>query len=185
MTTLDTRTKILDSALSLFAQNGIDQTSTNGIAAQAGVAAGTIFVHFKTKQELINSVFLSTKQKMFQAMIDSIDEQKEYRQNFVNSIRSLILFCLTHDDIFRFHSIIDRGIDIDTETVDQSMEFVRPIVRHFDEGIAEGIIKDLPHQLLFRWVWSNASEVVHYLKETHQTDIPDSLIQPIWDMIEV
>ncbi|SDW42819.1 TetR/AcrR family transcriptional regulator [Paenibacillus sp. CF384] len=48
-----TRTRIKEAALSLFAELGYEQTSVESIAKQAGVAKGTFFNYFSCKDELI------------------------------------------------------------------------------------------------------------------------------------
>jgi AcrR family transcriptional regulator len=52
-----TREKILDAALSLFAERGFDATATKDIAEHAGVPNGLIFYHFSTKVVLLETVF--------------------------------------------------------------------------------------------------------------------------------
>ena len=49
----ETRQKILEAARSCFNQFGFEKASTRVIAAQAGVAEGTIFSHFPSKEELV------------------------------------------------------------------------------------------------------------------------------------
>ena len=61
MTMLSTRDKIYQSALDLFASQGIQATSTAQISKRAGVASGTLFVHFKSQQELSDTISLSIK----------------------------------------------------------------------------------------------------------------------------
>jgi AcrR family transcriptional regulator len=54
----DKRAALLDAALELFARDGLQNVSTAAIAEAAGVASGTLFVYFETKQELINELYL-------------------------------------------------------------------------------------------------------------------------------
>lgn len=49
----ETRAAILAAARELFAERGYDATTTRAIAARAGVAAGTVFVHFPNKVDLV------------------------------------------------------------------------------------------------------------------------------------
>jgi AcrR family transcriptional regulator len=53
------RQRIERAALELFATRGIDNASTRDIAQHAGVAEGTLYRHFRTKEELAVSIFLS------------------------------------------------------------------------------------------------------------------------------
>ena len=48
----DKRDKILQAALELFAEQGFRGTSTAQIAKHAGVATGTLFHHFESKEAL-------------------------------------------------------------------------------------------------------------------------------------
>jgi AcrR family transcriptional regulator len=47
-----TKEKILAAALALFRENGLDGTTTKQISKKAGIAEGTLFNYFKTKEDL-------------------------------------------------------------------------------------------------------------------------------------
>jgi AcrR family transcriptional regulator len=47
-----TKEKILAAALALFRENGFDGTTTRQISKKAGIAEGTLFNYFKTKEDL-------------------------------------------------------------------------------------------------------------------------------------
>jgi AcrR family transcriptional regulator len=53
------REKILETAMRLFVEKGIQGTATSLIAKEAGVATGTLFHHFKTKEELVHALYHS------------------------------------------------------------------------------------------------------------------------------
>lgn len=48
---------ILETATLLFAEKGFRETSTAEVAEQAGVAVGTLFYHFKTKEGIMLAVY--------------------------------------------------------------------------------------------------------------------------------
>ena len=48
--------RILEAALELFAKEGYRSTSTNKIAAQAGVSEGLIFRHYTNKEGLLDAI---------------------------------------------------------------------------------------------------------------------------------
>jgi TetR/AcrR family transcriptional regulator len=48
--------QILDAALSVFAEHGIDAAKLEEIAARAGVSKGTIYLYFPSKEELFRAV---------------------------------------------------------------------------------------------------------------------------------
>ncbi len=56
--------KILKSALELFANEGVNATSTNKIAKNAGVSEGLIFKHFNSKKALLNAIMESAEERV-------------------------------------------------------------------------------------------------------------------------
>jgi len=56
--------KILKSALELFANEGVNATSTNKISKNAGVSEGLIFKHFNNKKGLLNAIMESAEEKV-------------------------------------------------------------------------------------------------------------------------
>lgn len=60
----DKKEKILKSALELFANEGVNATSTNKIAKKAGVSEGLIFKHFENKKALLNAIMESAEEKV-------------------------------------------------------------------------------------------------------------------------
>jgi AcrR family transcriptional regulator len=50
------KNEILDAADELFAQKGYDGTSTNDILEKVGIARGTLYHHFKSKEEIMDAL---------------------------------------------------------------------------------------------------------------------------------
>ena len=53
----DKRQAILDAALKIFADRGIAGAPTSAISREAGVAEGSLFTYFKTKDDLLNALY--------------------------------------------------------------------------------------------------------------------------------
>ena len=68
----DKKKKILESALKLFVEKGIDNTSTSLISKEAGVATGTLYLYFKTKVALISELGTSIQEESLTSFLDSI-----------------------------------------------------------------------------------------------------------------
>jgi len=66
-TPVDKRTAILDAATAEFARRGFFGAQVADIARSAGIAAGTVYLYFRSKDEILTSVFDRT-------MKDAIDE---------------------------------------------------------------------------------------------------------------
>lgn len=84
----DKRQALLEAATAAFAQSGI-AASTALIARNAGVAEGTLFRYFATKDDLLNALYLHLKQDLCQTMLANTDRAintpKEHTRNIWNS----------------------------------------------------------------------------------------------------
>jgi AcrR family transcriptional regulator len=58
--------QILQSAMKLFAENGFHSTSMQGIADQIGIAKGTLYIHFKSKEQLLLSILKQYQHDLFE-----------------------------------------------------------------------------------------------------------------------
>ena len=55
--TIPTRERLRIAALNLFVQKGVAETTTRELAALAGVAEGTIYRHYISKEDLVRELF--------------------------------------------------------------------------------------------------------------------------------
>ncbi|WP_421220510.1 TetR/AcrR family transcriptional regulator [Aeromonas enteropelogenes] len=67
----DKRRQILDAALALCAEDGLQGAATARIAKAAGVANGTLFHHFPSKEALILQLYQDVKQRMGAAICEA------------------------------------------------------------------------------------------------------------------
>lgn len=57
----ETRDRILDAAMTLFADVGFHAATTDAVAAEAGVAVGTIYNYFRSKDDILSYIFLRAR----------------------------------------------------------------------------------------------------------------------------
>ena len=69
----DKKKKILESALKLFIEKGIDNTSTSLISKEAGVGTGTLYLYFETKVDLISELGTSIQEESLASFLDLIE----------------------------------------------------------------------------------------------------------------
>ena len=75
----DKRNAILDAATRVFAERGLTAAPTSEISKQAGVAEGTLFTYFKTKDDLINALYREIKLEVADAMMSDFPRKKNVR----------------------------------------------------------------------------------------------------------
>lgn len=75
----DTRTKILQAALQLFARQGYDGTTTKDLAKVAGVAEGTLFRHFANKKALLIEIATTGWVDILTDLLTELSEMGSYK----------------------------------------------------------------------------------------------------------
>ena len=76
----DKREAILRAAIGVFAHNGYFNSKVADIAREAGVADGTVYLYFKSKEEILHSIFdRSVEEAIAEArkQLDQISDPKE------------------------------------------------------------------------------------------------------------
>jgi AcrR family transcriptional regulator len=77
----DKRRAILAAATQVIAESGIG-APTARIASLAGVAEGTLFTYFATKDDLLNALYLDLKAEMYEAMMGTYPSTGSVKRRF-------------------------------------------------------------------------------------------------------
>lgn len=94
----DKKQALLDAATGAIAQSGI-AASTALIARRAGVAEGTLFRYFATKDDLLNALYLHLKSDLCRTMLANLDRAISSPKEHTHSIwNSYIDWGIRHPD---------------------------------------------------------------------------------------
>lgn len=142
------RNEILDAAERLFVTKGFDKTSTNDILEQVGIARGTLYYHFGSKEEILNAMI----QRMTEGLVqraDGIFAQKDVP--VLERLTRMVLALNVDSDLG--HAILEQMHKPQNALMHQKMRegLLAGIVPLFtgliEEGIAQGICQtDYPAQ---------------------------------------
>lgn len=69
------RTEILNAATKLFAERGFKDTSISDLSKLSGAAEGTIFHHFKSKEDILVQLLLRVKNDILREVSEQIDKE--------------------------------------------------------------------------------------------------------------
>ncbi|WP_353989140.1 TetR/AcrR family transcriptional regulator [Pediococcus argentinicus] len=67
---------ILRASLELFAEQGFTKTNTSQIAQQAGVAEGTVYRRFKTKDEILTAILAPLTDQVVNALVEDFTQHR-------------------------------------------------------------------------------------------------------------
>lgn len=111
---MTTKERIVEEALTLFAQNGYKGTSVKNIADAVGIKDSSIYKHYKSKREIVDAIVTQMRDKMYHMSVDfglPTDERMEEAAKQYGSMtleelqtisRNVFLFYLQDDFMSRF-----------------------------------------------------------------------------------
>ncbi len=171
---------ILDTALRLFVVEGFEATATARIAAEAGVATGTLFHHFKNKDQLVNALYLDIKADITAALTRALEEggRGDLRDRAWWVFTGFVRWAIAEPERFRFNSIFCDSPTITRDSRRHMVELTSPVTRALvEDGHARGVLRDLPPALLLSYASKLMVETARYvLEHPGEVVLDDSLI---------
>ncbi len=82
-----TKRKIFETSMKLFAEKGYDATSIEEITATVGVAKGTLYYHFSSKEEIFNFLV----EEGVKLLKNSIAIKTDKLENSLDKLRAIVL----------------------------------------------------------------------------------------------
>jgi len=76
----DKRQRILEAAIQVFAENGFFNSRVSEIAARAGVADGTIYLYFKSKEQILREALDGAFNRFFEEVQAAIAKETDPRE---------------------------------------------------------------------------------------------------------
>ena len=85
----DKRNAILSAAAQVFAERGLGAT-TSAVSSAAGIAEGTLFTYFNTKDELTNALYCDLKLQLADAMMSHFPRKASVRNRLLHVWKSYV-----------------------------------------------------------------------------------------------
>lgn len=142
---------ILKAALDLFVDRGFHGTSVPSVAHQAGVAAGTIYHYFASKEALVNALYRSLKGQIIQRVMGDFPFAAPTREQFRTVWGRMAEFAVAHPREFAFLELHHHSSYLDAESValeNNILQFGATIIKAAQEA---QVIKPLPPDLLMEF----------------------------------
>lgn len=185
---IDKRKKLLDSALKLFVEFGFHGTPTSKIAKEAGVANGTLFHYFATKEELIIALYVEIKEEMGCYISDNTDTSGSLKETIRKQYLASLYWAL--DNKTQFHYIQQFNSSPFTLTIgaDAIEKHTKPFLAMLNNGIEQKLLKQVPADMLLSMIINHMYGFNLYLENNKFTKVQEhQLINDsftlLWDMI--
>ena len=179
------REEILEAALSLFADRGFHGTAIPDIAAAAGVAAGTIYRHFPSKEALVNVLYRRCKQELVDEVLTDLPRGAE-REQFHGLWWRLVGYARRRPVAFAFLELHHHGDYLDADSRALEVRALTPVATFLADARRNGSIRAVPPQALMAAVWGAFVGLVKAARHGYLTltdELCSQLEATCWDAV--
>lgn len=186
----DKRESILKATLELVAEHGFHDAPCSVIAVRAGVAAGTIYRYFENKDVLINTLYNELESEINTALRCGLQPEQPVRERFLHLATGLLKFFISHPDKFRYveqYHNSPYGVDFRRDRLFGEPQERGIYIELFEQGVTQGIIKNLPLPVLCDLAFGPIISVVrnHILGFIALDDILiEQVVEACWDALQ-
>lgn len=142
-TTAEKKQAIFESTLRLIKEFGFHGTPINQIAQEAGVATGTIYHYFASKDALIIELFQYSKERMQHATFKPVEQLLPYPDRFVRIWINLVEYYIQHPEVLSFVEQFFSSPYVKIVYPEDRVCFQDEVSNFLKQGINEGHIKPL------------------------------------------
>lgn len=172
--------KIITAALKLFVHEGFHGSSTAKIAAEAGVSNGTFFHYFKTKEELINSLYTGLKESFKNHLLENLGDFQNSKSKIRQIWFSYANWMLDNGEISMFFNMYSNSPYIDKLSREEASRNFSFIYEAFREGAENEMLLNIHPCLL---LYSMYGAIESYTRFINDFDMPrDEYIEPAFSM---
>jgi TetR/AcrR family transcriptional regulator, fatty acid metabolism regulator protein len=154
--------QIIDAAVRVFARNGFYNSRVSDIAREAGIASGTIYLYFKTKDEILVTLFREKMAAFVAALRTEIARERDPEAK----IRRLVRL---HFEVLEASPDMAEVVQVELR---QGQKFFRGASAHeisayfeligsiLHEGVADGVFRrDLPVKVATKMLFGAMDQV--------------------------
>ena len=137
-----TKRKIFETSMKLFAEKGYEATSVEDITATVGVAKGTLYYHFSSKEEIFNFLI----EEGTKLLLNSVEIKTEKLENYLDKVKAIALIevkiLMKYEDFITILLSQFWGKEeINKTCKKQVFKYISKIEQIVEEGMQKGEIK--------------------------------------------
>ncbi len=135
--------EIHKAAMNLVIQTGFSGLKMADVATAAGIATGTLYIYYKSKEALMNDIYHITKKEMTAVLLDNKHATSDFYETFANMWISYFSFCLRNPTKMLFvEQFIYSGL-ISKTIIEETEKELKPLDQFLEYGQQKRILKTI------------------------------------------
>ncbi|MGQ7945912.1 TetR/AcrR family transcriptional regulator [Flavobacterium sp. WC2509] len=180
---------IINTALRLFVENGFHGTATSRIAQEAGVANGTLFNYFPSKETLIVCIYNSIMQNLDDFIIESLSSHSVSKESFRSLFFASLQWNLDNAEEFQYLQQFKNSPYSKKASKNLMIQEEHPLYVLIQNAIDLVLLKPMPVAFLFSLFTAQINGLYEYfisneISKENQLVLIDETFDLLWIMIK-
>lgn len=179
---------IFNATLNLTGKVGIAGLKMSSIAKEANIATGTLYIYFKSKEELLNALYINVKKVSASAIVAEINHlpiNVQLYKMWKTALAGMVSNSLRI--IFLEQFVVSPYISKDNK--DKDAAFANYLKKILDEGKQENVIKNIDSEILISLITGFIRNFSSYLVHNKNGQLTDELVDEsfslCWNAIKI
>lgn len=168
--------------MELFEERGFDATAVPEVAKRAGVATGSIYRYFTSKDELVNALYRSWKQKYNEYVLTDPPANATARQAFSHYWRGMAAFARKYPTAARFLDLHHHSGYLVDESLKPERDAQAIAASFIARGVSSGEVRKIAPIVLIALMTGAMRGLLTFAGKGELT-LDDATIQTIEDCV--
>ena len=161
--------RIHEAALKLVLKTGFAGLKMAAVAQEAGIATGTLYIYYGSREELINGLFAAAKSEIISVLHDPAHADPSLPKAFKNTWMAYFLYCFRNPEKMQFVEQFKYSGLVSQELMSQLEEGMKGLDTFLAEAIRLGFVRDMNLEILKAHMQGSIHDIVRYLHLQNQT----------------
>ena len=143
--------RILDGALEVFKEKGLEGATMDEIANSSGFGKATLYYYFKSKEDVLSEILNEGWMKIWESLEPVIADQKSPRKTFVNLLMKIVEYAQRRPGLFEFLFNAPKAIKLDDQPWKEYQHRLYTVIQGLlEDGIKAGEFPRIEPKLMFK-----------------------------------
>ena len=157
------RQAILDTAMKLFNAYGFHGTPTSKIAKKSKVSVGTLFNYFKTKEDLIEAIYIHIKLHSKATFLELLEEKNNIHDTLQSMWHAIIQWGIENPEEFKYLELFCHSPYQRTYRTEKSLEVYKQFQNEIIRAVVPSTICDRYPEYVLNYIENSLHAATRYL----------------------
>ncbi|WP_092435868.1 TetR/AcrR family transcriptional regulator [Williamwhitmania taraxaci] len=174
-------------AMMLVIETGFSGLKMADVAKEAGMATGTLYIYYKSKDELINDIYLETKKEIIALLTNPNLVTETFYTAYRNRWFAYFNYCLKNPEKMLFVEQFLYSGYIEESIYNQVEELFKPLNQFLLDGQKNGLVKQLDIEILKAQMEGAIHEIIKMTVKRGKTldaELKHECFNMAWDSVK-